>query len=38
PKIQAIERITERTYVFMNNHPKGNAVQNAKHLQQLLYI
>ena len=38
PKIQALEGITDKVYVFMNNHPKGKAVQNATRLQQLLYI
>ena len=36
PKIRAIKEITEKVYVFMNNHPKGKAVQNAKRLRQLL--
>ena len=36
PKIHALDRITETVYVFMNNHPQGKAVQNAKRLQQLL--
>ena len=36
PKIHALEKITDKVYVFMNNHPQGKAVQNAKHLQHLL--
>ncbi len=36
PKIHTLEKITEKVYVFTNNHPKGQAVQNAKCLQELL--
>lgn len=36
PKIHSLEKITDKVYVFTNNHPQGKAVQNAKHLQHLL--
>lgn len=36
PRIRAIEKITRKVYVFTNNHPRGQAVQNAKQLQELL--
>jgi len=38
PKIQAIARETERTYVFFNNHYQGKAGQNARTLAQLLNV
>jgi uncharacterized protein YecE (DUF72 family) len=38
PKIQAIARETERTYVFFNNHYQGKAGQNARMLAQLLNV
>ena len=36
PKIQAFARRAAKVLVFMNNHPKGQAVQNARRLQELL--
>lgn len=36
PKIHALEKMTEKVYVFTNNHPEGKAVQNAMRLQELL--
>jgi uncharacterized protein YecE (DUF72 family) len=36
PKIHTLEKITEKVYVFTNNHPKGKAVQNATLLKEML--
>jgi len=36
PKILMLSQKTTHTYVFMNNHPKGHAVDNATRLEQLL--
>ncbi len=36
PKIHALEKVTKKVYVFTNNHPNGNAVQNAARLKELL--
>lgn len=36
PKIQALETLTKKTYVFMNNHPNAHAVHNAQQLATLL--
>ncbi len=36
PKIHALEKITEKVYVFTNNHPNGKAVQNATDLKEML--
>ncbi|PIE32578.1 hypothetical protein CSA56_14830 [candidate division KSB3 bacterium] len=35
PKIQRLEKHTQKVYVFTNNHPNGQAVQNAQDLQAL---
>ena len=36
PKIQTLQTNTRAVYVFMNNHPQGHAVDNAKQLERLL--
>ena len=36
PKIRALSQKTTRVYLFMNNHPQGHAVENAKQLERLL--
>lgn len=36
PKIHKLAQVTEKVYVFTNNHPEAKAVQNAKRLQELL--
>lgn len=36
PKIHALEKVTEKVYVFTNNHPNGKAVQNATELKEML--
>jgi uncharacterized protein YecE (DUF72 family) len=36
PKVHALEKITEKVYVFTNNHPHGKAVQNASRLREIL--
>ena len=36
PKIHALEHVTEKVYVFTNNHPNGKAVQNAAQLKEML--
>ena len=36
PKVHALEKITEKVYVFTNNHPNGKAVQNARRLKEIL--
>ena len=35
-RIKQIMRRTTKTYIFFNNHPRGQAVQNAKQLAALL--
>ncbi len=35
PRIQRLAKHTRKVYVFTNNHPHGQAVQNAKRLQAL---
>lgn len=36
PKIKALAQATEKCFVFFNNHPKGQAVSNARLMMQLL--
>jgi uncharacterized protein YecE (DUF72 family) len=36
PKIRALEKRTEKVYVFTNNHRNGKAVQNANQLNMIL--
>lgn len=35
PKIRTLRQKTSRVYLFMNNHPQGHAVENAKQLERL---
>ncbi len=36
PRIKAVAKKTEKTYVFMNNHPLGQAVTNAAQIMEML--
>jgi uncharacterized protein YecE (DUF72 family) len=36
PRIKKVAGGTEKTYVFMNNHPLGKAVENAQQLMEML--
>lgn len=36
PRVHTLAKVTEKVYIFTNNHPGGKAVQNARRLQELL--
>jgi uncharacterized protein YecE (DUF72 family) len=36
PKIRALLSVSEKIYAFFNNHPRGQAVANAKMLEEMM--